>query len=294
MIQRREFLHRGLMGIGAAAGALHAPGLLAAPPTRRHANDVIHLGPEKVKLSRLAMGTGTYGYRGSSNQTRQLGVNGISELFQFGYDNGLTFWDSADGYGSHPHLKEALKRIPRDRVAIMSKTQAHDAARMRADLDRFRKEIGTDYLDIVLLHAVREGDWTEQRKGAMEVLSEAKEKGIVRTLGISCHSIEALRLAAKTPWVEVDLARINPWGVKMDADPATVKEVLREMKRNGKGVIGMKIIGEGQMRHRVDDCLTHAMNLDCIDCFTIGAESRQELGDLIARIPKASQREWPT
>ena len=199
----------------------------------------------------------------------------------------MGLFSSADSYGSHPHLKEALKRIPREKVTIMSKTGARTADKMRQDLDRFRQELGTDYLDIVLLHAVREGDWPEQRKGAMDVLAEAREKKIVRTHGLSCHSLEALKTAARTPWVQVDLARINPVGAMMDSDPDTVMGVLREMKKAGKGVIGMKILGEGALRDRVPEALRFAMALDCIDCFTIGAENREELGDLIRQIPAA-------
>ena len=123
----------------------------------------------------------------------------------------------------------------------------------------------------------------------MDVLSEARQKGIVRTHGISCHSIGALRTAAKTDWVHVDLARINPDQVMMDADPATVISVLREMKAAGKGVIGMKILGEGAMRERVDEGLKHVLALDCVDCFTIGAETREEQADLIKRIQSNSQ-----
>ncbi len=283
-MKRRDFLKTSLWTAGAAT---LAPRALAAGV--RYANDTVYLGPARVKLSRLAMGTGTKGGRNSSNQTRQLGFVGLSDLYWYGYDNGIVFWDSADSYGSHPHLKEALKRIPRDKVTIMTKTRSKTADEMRKDLDRFRQEIGTDYLDIVLLHAVREPDWPEQRKGAMEVLAEAREKKIIRTHGLSCHSIEALRTAARTPWVQVDLARINPIGAMMDADPKTVISVLREMKAAGKGVIGMKILGEGAMRNRVDEALRFAMSLDCIDCFTIGAENQQELADLMKRIPAACQ-----
>ena len=288
-MKRREFLHGLVVGGAVAVGG----GRLAAATTRGYANDVIELGPDKVKLSRLAMGTGTSGFGGSSNQTRQLGVRGIADLFWFGYDNGVTFWDSADQYGSHPHLKTALKNVRREKVAIMTKTRAKTYEQMRKDFDRYRREIGTDYLDIVLLHAVREADWPEQRKGAMEYLSEMYEKGLLKTHGLSCHSLVALKRAAKTPWVHVDLARVNPMGLYMDADAATVIEVLREMKSNGKGVIGMKILGQGDMRHRVDEMLAHALALDCVDCFTIGAENRGELADLIRRIPDASQRGWP-
>lgn len=257
----------------------------AAPP---RATDIVTLGPDKVKLSRLAMGTGTKGFMHSSAQTRKLGLQGLADLLHFGFDNGVTFWDSADLYGSHPHLREALKSVPRDKVVIMTKTHAQTAAEMQQDLDRFRREIGTDYLDIVLLHAETRGDWPERRKGAMDTLSEAREKKIVRTHGISCHSLDALRTAARTPWVHVDLARINPEGVLMDADPATVISVLREMKAAGKGVIGMKVLGEGRLRTRVDEMLRFVLGLGCVDCFTLGFESRQEFTDLVGRIPAAA------
>ncbi len=133
-------------------------------------------------------------------------------------------------------------------------------------------------------------DWPERKKGAMAVISEAREKGIVRTHGTSCHTLGALRAAAKSPWVQVDLARINPARVAMDADVATVVSVLREMKQAGKGVIGMKILGAGQLRNRVDESLQYALALDCVDCFTIGAESRAEMEDLVRKIPAASVR----
>jgi alpha-D-ribose 1-methylphosphonate 5-triphosphate synthase subunit PhnL len=125
----------------------------------------------------------------------------------------------------------------------------------------------------------------------MAVLSEAREKGIVRTHGVSCHTLEALKTAARTPWVEVDLARINPAGAVMDdKNPAVVIKVLREMKAAGKGVIGMKIFGAGKLRDRADECLQFALGLDCVDCFTIGGESRAELDDLVRKIPAASVR----
>ena len=177
----------------------------------KQASDRIKLGPRGIEVSRLAMGTGTNGVGGSSNQTKKLGVQGLADLFKFGYDHGLNFWDSADQYGTHLHMKAALKEVKREpRWVIMTKTHATTAKDMREDLDRFRREIGTDYIDIVLLHAMTDGDWPEKKKGAMEVLAEAREKGLVKTHGTSCHSFEAMQAALKTPWCEVDLARINP------------------------------------------------------------------------------------
>jgi 1-deoxyxylulose-5-phosphate synthase len=158
---------------------------------------------------------------------------------------------------------------------------------MRADLDRFRRELGTDYLDVCLMHCVTEADWTTRFRGAMDALSEAKEKGIIRAHGCSCHSIEALRAAAKSPWVEIDFARINPIGSHMDADPATVVGVLKEMKAAGKAVVGMKILGQGDLRNRQAEALRYALGLGLLDAFTIGAESKSEQEDLILRVAAA-------
>jgi 1-deoxyxylulose-5-phosphate synthase len=158
---------------------------------------------------------------------------------------------------------------------------------MRADLDRFRRELGTDYLDVCLMHCLTEADWTDRYRGAMDVLSEAKQKGIIRAHGCSCHSIEALRAAAKSPWVEIDLARINPVGAYMDSDPTTVVGVLKEMKAAGKAVVGMKILGQGALRNRQDEAIKYALSQGVLDAFTIGAESKQEQEDLIRRIAAA-------
>ncbi len=258
--------------------------------TKKNASDRIKLGPMGVELSRVALGTGTSGVGGSSNQTRKLGIRGVADLFKAGYDMGVNFWDSADQYGSHPHLKAALKSVPREKVVILTKTHASTEKEMRADLDRFRRELGTDYLDILLLHCMMDDNWPSQKKGAMDVISEAREKGIVRTHGVSCHTLGALKTAAATPWVQVDLARINPAGVAMDADPKTVVSVLRQMKAAGKGVIGMKVFGVGRLRDRADECLQYVSSLDCVDCFTIGFESHAELADLAKKLPAASVR----
>ncbi len=250
------------------------------------ASDMVILGKTGIRTSRLAMGTGTVGSGHHSNQTA-LGLKGLSDLLLNGYDHGLRFFDSADAYGSHPHVAEALKHVPRDKVTILTKTWARDPKTARADLDRFRRELGTDTIDICLMHCLTEGDWTERYKGVMDVLSEAKEKGTIRAHGCSCHSIEALRAAAKSPWVEVDLARINPIGSHMDGSPQEVVSVLKEMKAAGKGVIGMKILGQGDLHGRVDDALRYALSLGVLDAFTIGAESRTEQEDLIRRVAAA-------
>jgi aryl-alcohol dehydrogenase-like predicted oxidoreductase len=289
-MNRRHFLFSSAALAGAATLS-RFPYHLYAGTAKKLASDRIQLGPMKVEVSRLAMGTGTNGAGGSSNQTRKLGLQGVADLLQAAYDQGITFWDSADQYGSHPHLREALKRgIPREKITILSKTHASTEKEMHADLDRFRRELGTDYIDILLLHDMEQDDWPQRKKGAMAVISEAREKGIVKTHGTSCHTLGALKAAAASPWVQVDLARINPTQLHMDSDPRTVIGVLRQMKAAGKGVIGMKILGAGGLRSRPDEALQYALALDCIDCFTIGSENRGEFEDLAKRIPAASVR----
>lgn len=289
-MKRREFIHSTACAAGAAwlSSAAAARRVLALPALSQKfsASDTVTLGKTGIQTSRLAMGTGTVGSGHHSHQTA-LGVKGLSDLLLNGYDRGLRFLDSADSYGSHPHVAEALKHVPRDKVTVLTKTWARDAATARADLDRFRRELGTDHIDVCLMHCLTEGDWTERYRGVMDVLSEAKDKGIIRAHGCSCHSIEALRAAAKSPWVDVDLVRINPIGAYMDSDPNTVVSVMREMRAAGKGLIGMKILGQGELRNRQDEALHFALSLNLLDAFTIGAESVSEQEDLIRRIAAA-------
>ena len=284
---RRRFLQRSILAGGAlAAGSLEYNAGAAAP---RSAADVITLGPDKVRLSRLAIGTGT----NSGSLQRELGIQGLADMLQFGFDNGVVFWDSSDTYRTHPHLKEGLKRIPREKVTILTKSRSRTVTAMKADLDRFRQEIGTDYLDIVLSHAATRENWPSERAGAMEALAEARQQGIVKTYGASIHSLDALKTASQDPWIRVILARFNPAEIRMDAAPDEVAKVLRQAKANGKGVIGMKILGEGQLWDRVDECLEFVLSHDCVDCFTIGAANIKELNELIQKIPAASQIRLP-
>lgn len=288
-MKRREFLKNASYGVGAAWLGSNLTSRVWAMPdlnTKFSASDTVTLGSTGIKTSRLAMGTGTVGVGHHSHQTA-LGVKGLSGLLLNGYDKGLRFFDAADSYGSHPHVAEALKHVPRDKVTVLTKSWARDPAGMRADIDRFRKELGVDYIDVLLMHCLTEGDWTERYQGVMDVLSEAKQKGVIRAHGCSCHSIEALRAAAAAPWVEIDLARINPTGASMDSDPSTVIPVLKQMKASGKAVVGMKILGAGELRNRQDECLKFALGLGVLDAFTIGAESRNEQDDLIRRIAAA-------
>lgn len=288
-MERRYFLK----SIAAASGALALNPFtyhLFASEHKKRAHDRVPLGNTGITVSRLAMGTGTNGVNKSSNQTRELGVKGVADLLHAAFDEGVNFWDSADQYGTHPHLRQALKEIPREKVVILTKTHASTEKEMKADLDRFRRELDTDYIDIILLHMMTDSNWPVKNAGAMDVLSKAREDGIIKAHGVSCHTFRALETASETDWVQVDLARINPAGVIMDAGVRAVEPVLAKMKAQGKGVIGMKILGAGQLRYRVDESLQYVLANSSVDAFTIGQESQVEMRDLIRRIPEASVR----
>jgi 1-deoxyxylulose-5-phosphate synthase len=288
---RRDFLRRSASGLAATwvASKARAAGLaIPAVSGKYRAHDDVVLGRTGIRTSRLAMGTGTIGGGGESNQTR-LGINPFVTMLLDGYhENGLRFFDTADSYGSHPYVAAAIKQLPRDKVTVLTKTDHRDPKEVRDDLDRFRRELGTDYIDILLIHCTTEGDWTTRYRGVMDVLSEAKQKGIIRAHGVSCHSIEALRAAAAaSDWVDIDLVRLNPVGAHMDADADTVIGVVKQMRKAGTGIVGMKILGQGAMRDRPSEAVRFALGSGVLDAFTIGAESRHEQDDLTHRIAAA-------
>jgi predicted oxidoreductase len=259
-------------------------------PTFKGAAERVMLGATGLVVSRLAMGSGTHGSNGTSEQTK-LGVDGFANLLVRSYhEQGINFWETADQYGSHPHLKEAIRQVGRDKVVVLTKasTETRTSAQMQAALDRFLLELGVDYIDVVLLHAVTSANWTTEAAGAMEYLTRAKEKGLIRAHGTSCHSLAASRLAAKTPWVEVNFGRINPASIAMDSDPDTVIKVLRDMKTAGKGVVGMKILGIGELATQMDMAIRHAVQLDAIDAFTIGFTSYEQLDQVATKIAEVS------
>ena len=286
-MKRRQFVKATLAG-SALLSAF--PYELLAGEKKLYPYDRVKLGDTGIEMSRMAMGTGTRGFGGSSNQTRQLGIKGVSDMLRAAFDSGINFWDTADQYGSHPHVREALKKTKREEVVILTKTNSSSYEDVKKDLDRFRRELDSDYLDVVLLHAVTDPKWNTKMKGAMEALGEAKEAGLIRAHGISCHSLGALEAAADEPWVDVDLARYNPGGTKMDADVDTVQRVLKRMKQNGKAIIQMKVYGAGKLIDKKDECLQFHSGSDFIDAFTLGIESMEQLKDVQQRFPEASVR----
>jgi aryl-alcohol dehydrogenase-like predicted oxidoreductase len=285
-INRREFLGRSL-ALGAAAALPLEAGCAENTAPIRRATDVIELGPTKIKVSRMGVGTGTYGAGRNSNQLRALGVNGVADMLCAAYDNGIFLWDTADSYGTHDAVKVALKKVPREKVTILTKTDAWSADKTKADIDRFLKELGTDYIDILLLHTRMSPTWDQDDKGSMDVMTEAKQKKILRSVGISCHSVGTMQVASKHPWLDVCMLRLNHAGERMDDTPEVVLPIVKQAKANGKGTIGIKVLGEGSLiDEQHNEALRYALAKNALCCFSIGCESLKEVEDNIARIAK--------
>lgn len=240
--------------------------------------DHINFGNTGLRVSRLAIGTGTHGWAGRSDQTA-LGLDGLANLLRRAYDAGVNFWDTADQYGSHPHVARALQGVPREQVVIATKTMARKGPDVAKDLARFRKELNTDVIDIVLLHTLSDANWPKKCADAMEVLSRAKEAGIVRAVGFSCHGLGALRAAVDTPWVDVVLVRINHAGVNMDAQPASVVPLIEKLHAAGKAVYGMKVLGCGALKDNVRAAIEYVLRLGTVHAFTIGMTGVAQLDE---------------
>jgi aryl-alcohol dehydrogenase-like predicted oxidoreductase len=290
-LSRRDFLAQSAAATAALAATAGAVGSAFAARARlpRSATDKVALGKTGIQVSLVGMGTGSVGSGQASNQTR-LGVKGFSRVVRHAIDRGVCFFDVADQYGSHTYLREALKGVPRDRYVIQTKTHATNVKDARSHLERYRMELGVDMIDIVLLHCMTRSGWQPDFRGAMEVLAKAKDEGILRAHGTSNHGMDPIRTSAKEPFVEVNLARINPEGLLMDdKKPDEVASVLEEMHNAGKGVVGMKIFGEGQMKspERRLASLRYVLGLGSVSAFIIGFESPEQIDDALAATDKA-------
>lgn len=285
-MNRRDFMKTAATTIGAGlvastvARGQDATAAPAAPPEKLTLSTQRKLGNTGITCSLVGMGTGVRSWNGSSALTR-LGRDTYMEVLSHAYSQGIRYFDLADMYGAHPYVKDALAgTFERDKVTILTKTVSREADLIKADLERFRQELNTDYLDIVLMHCLTDNetpDWPTKYAACRDALSEAKEKGVIRAHGVSCHSLAALREAADCPWVDVILARINPYGEKMDGPPEDVAPVLQKAHASGKGILGMKIVGEGALADRIPQSLQFVMGLGCVDAMPIGFLSTAEI-----------------
>jgi aryl-alcohol dehydrogenase-like predicted oxidoreductase len=292
-MHRRHFL----TATAGTAACLGSTAWAEQPDTAPPPPPTVPIGKTGITTTRLAMGTGVHGGNRQSDQTR-MGFDKLVTLFRHAYDRGLRFFDLADLYGTHVYFREALRKMPRDQVTILTKlwwrydgpsepvAESYRKKVAAATLERFCHELSTDYLDVVLLHCMTTPKWDRELAPYMEALTEAKEKKRVRAVGVSCHDLGALEEAARCPWVDVVLARINPAGVMCDGKPEEVLKAIRHIKASGKAVVGMKIFGEGKLADRKDECIRFAQGLGLLDAMTIGFQTPEQIDQVLALLAK--------
>ena len=289
-ISRRKFLQTSVTG-AAAASAVLFPG-----QNKTFAGiekiDMVNLGKTGIKVSRIAWGTGTKGTKHSSRQTK-MGVKEFYKISDHAYACGINFFDSADQYGTHTYFRSALKNYPRDKIVVLTKIWTNPSDWMKTMpvakfLEISLKELGMNYIDIVLLHCMTSPDWPAEKEVFMNDLSKAKEKGIIRAHGVSCHSLPALQTAAKNEWTDVIFARFNNTGDYMDHYPKVVLPVLKAAKKRGAGVVGMKIFGNGKLvsEKQRQTSLEYVLKSKATNAMTIGFESTDQVTDAVKRVNK--------
>jgi predicted aldo/keto reductase-like oxidoreductase len=286
---RRDFLKTGL-----AASVLSITGGLAlAKRTKRSATDWVTLGKSKVKVTRLAFGTGTAGGR----VQRELGQDEFTRLVRYAYDRGIRFFETAESYHGMPEmLAIALKGLPRDSYRLMTKYSTPASGDPAPKIDQFRKQLNTEYVDILLLHCLRPPTWATDYESLQDGFSLAQQKGIIAAHGASIHGLPALRTIPGNKWLQVAMIRMNHNGTKMDTPEmrdvnalGNVDEVVahtRKVHAQGMGVISMKLCGEGRFTNAEDRdaAMKFAMNLGCVDSVTIGFKNTAEIDEAIERM----------
>lgn len=291
LVNRRQFLAR---ASAAAAAACMAPALVSAAAAKRSATDIMTLGRTGLKLSRLGMGTGS----NSGNVQLGLGQETFNKLVRYAFDHGITYFDCAKGYKTTPWIGDAIAPLPRGKVFLLTKIGGNPEKPGEV-IDELLKTYKTDYIDCLLVHCMVKDSWTSDQKRLMDAIDEAKSKKKVLASGVSCHALPALRVAAASDWVDVNLVRINPQAKhvdgetpKWDASGATIDPVMEQvriMDRNGHGIIGMKIIGNGDFTAADDreKSIRFAMAQPEVDAVTIGFKSEAEIDEAIDRMNRA-------
>ncbi|WP_297087680.1 aldo/keto reductase [uncultured Draconibacterium sp.] len=295
-LNRRKFL--AALGMGTAHVMFSNPLYARTYPSRSlNPFQLVNLGKSGIKTTLLGMGTGVHATNRTSFLTRQDKTSSI-DLLLHAYEKGIRYFDLADTYGTHGLFAEAMSKMKREELTITTKIWTRSGGipekeRPNADLvvDRFRKELKTDYIDLVQIHCMVDEDWTETLKPQMEILSKLKDQGIIKAHGVSVHSLDAMKAVVKSPWVDVLHARINPYGIAMDKpDPQEVVEVIQQLHQAGKGVIGMKLVGNGKLRddsEKIDNTLRFVLGLGCVDNMIIGFENKEQIDNYILRVEKA-------
>ncbi|HJY34778.1 MAG TPA: aldo/keto reductase [Vicinamibacterales bacterium] len=283
---RREFLKSGL-----AAGTLAVSGSIPLIARRGSATDMVTLGRAGVKVTRLAFGTGSF----SGQVQRALGQDGFTRLVRHAYDRGIRFFETAESYGEmHRMLGVALKGIPRDSYQLMSKVTTRPGVDPQEKFDELRRLANTEYFDIMLLHWQHTATWPADTARWQDAVLEVQSRKVVLSHGASVHGLPALRKVPGNEWLQVAMIRVNHTGKSMDAEdyatqgPGDVPEVVtrvKEVRKEGMGVIAMKLAGEGTFdRDDRRKAMRFAFQNAGVDCVTVGYKSPAEIDEAIENL----------
>lgn len=286
------FTRRELLKSGLATGVLAATRKLPLPVAKQTATDWVTLGKSSVKVTRLALGTGSF----SGKIQRELGQEGFTRLVRYAYDHGIRFFETAESYGDmHRMLGEALKGLPRDTYTLMSKvTTFHDGVNPAEKFDELRRLASTEYFDIMLLHWQHTATWPSDTRRWQDGILEAQSKKIILGRGASVHGLPALRQMPANKFLEVAMIRMNHKGVRMDAEdynasvggdvPEVVSHV-QQVRKQGMGVISMKLVGEGTFdREDRKAAMRFAFRNAGVDSVTVGYKNIAEIDEAIENL----------
>jgi aryl-alcohol dehydrogenase-like predicted oxidoreductase len=284
---RRDFLKAGL-----AAAALAGAGSFRLRAARQTATDWVTLGKSGVKVTRLAFGTGSFGGR----VQRELGQDQFTKLVRYAYDRGIRFFETAESYGEmHTMLGVALGGVPRETYRLMSKVATLDGVDPLQKIDELRKLANTEYFDVMLLHWQHLATWPADSVRWQDAILEAQARHAVVGHGASVHGLPALRQFPGNKWLQVAMIRMNHKGTRMDTEDynndgsGNVSEVVahvRQVRKEGMGVISMKLVGEGAFTTREDRqaAMRYAFKTAGVDCVTVGYKNTAEIDEAIENV----------
>ena len=227
-----------------------------------------NLGDTGLEVSRLCFGTGPMApFRFALPPAEG------SRLIRTAFEHGVNFVDTAPNYETTPHIAGALKSLTRTEIVICTKTGATTAAGARSAVEECLRALNTGYVDIVLLHGVRSTEGLGNREDALEELCKAKHEGLIRAVGASTHVYtgSAVRGCIDDPRIEVILTYVNKSGIGLIGGPYEEHyELIEAAYQAGKGVLGMKLLGEGYMAAEAEEHLRYGFELPVIHSVDLG------------------------
>jgi aryl-alcohol dehydrogenase-like predicted oxidoreductase len=236
-------------------------------------------GRTGLMVSRLCFGTGLMSALRHNMTPAEAAV-----ILHRAYELGVTFWDTADGYSTHPHVRAGLAGLDRDRVVVSTKTKADTHAGAAADVERFRQELGLEVIDVVLLHNIETVEELERRQPAFEALLAARERGQVRAVGISTHlgTGAIMEAVAARPEIQVCLTTVNRDGLMLKGDMAAHIALVQRCYDAGTAICLMKTLAQGGLVHDFAAAIRYNMGLSCAHSVCVGINSLSELEEDVA------------